>query len=249
MLAADNTHRVRERLVVGAALALVCALAWWLTVMHAHGMHASSPHTGRIAGIFVMWLVMMVAMMLPAVFPMVDVFTAVSRQRHRGSAAYARTTLFVGGYLIAWSGYSAVATAVHWALERSGLIDTMMRSTSDLLAGGLFLAAGLYQWTPLKQVCLARCRSPIGFMLTEWRDGPLGALVMGTRHGTYCVGCCAVLMTLLFAVAVMNVLWVAALTAVVMVEKLLPGEKFWRHAIGAALTLTGATLVLRALLA
>ena len=86
-------------------------------------------------------------------------------------------------------------------------------------------------------------------MLTEWRDGPLGALVMGTRHGAYCVGCCAVLMTLLFAVAVMNVLWVAALTAVVMVEKLLPGEKFWRHAIGAALTLTGVTLLLRAPLA
>ena len=248
---AVDTDRLRERLVVGASLAAVCALAWWLTVWHAHAMHTAAPpsHAGRIAGMFLMWLIMMVAMMLPAVFPMVDVFAAISRQRQQGNAAYARTSFFVAGYLMAWSGFSALATAAHWGLEHSGLLDAMMRSTSDMLTAGLFLVAGLYQWTPLKQVCLARCRSPIGFMLTEWRDGPAGALIMGMRHGAFCVGCCAVLMMLLFAVAVMSVLWLAALTAIVMVEKLLPGERFWRHAIGAALTLAGAAWLVRALLA
>ena len=244
MLAAGNTRRVRERLVVGVALVVVCALAWWLTLIHAHGMHASSPHTGRVAGIFVMWLVMMAAMMLPAVLPMVDVFAAVSRQRHHGSRAYARTTLFVGGYLIAWSGYSAVATAAHWLLERSGLLDTMMRSTSDLLAGGLFLAAGLYQWTPLKQACLRRCRSPLEFVLTHWRKGAAGAFIMGTRHGLYCVGCCWMLMLLLFVGGVMNIAWIAGLAAFVLLEKLAPAGGWVSRAAGAGLVLWGvATLV------
>jgi predicted metal-binding membrane protein len=114
----------------------------------------------------------------------------------------------------------------------------MLASTSPLMSGVLFLAAGLYQWTPLKELCLTRCRSPAGFVLTEWRDGRLGAIVMGLRHGAFCVGCCAALMALLFAVSVMNVLWLAALTVLVMAEKLLPGGKWLRHTIGAGLTLT-----------
>lgn len=251
-MSAASAIRVRDRIVAGGGLAAACTLAWWITAWHAHAMHTVAPsvwHAGWIAGMFLMWLIMMVAMMLPAVFPMVDMFATLSRQRHNGRAPYATTAVFVAGYLIAWSGFSALATAAHWALERAGLIDAMMNSTSDVLTATLLLAAGLYQWTPLKQVCLARCRSPIGFMLTEWRDGARGALVMGIRHGVFCVGCCAVLMTLLFAVAVMNLLWLATLTAVVMVEKLLPGEEFWRQAIGVTLTLAGAFWMLRALLA
>jgi len=251
---------IRERIVLGASLAMVCALAWGFTAWHAHatnhvmdameGMEGPVAwEAGRTAAMFLMWLVMMVAMMLPAVFPMVDAFAAISRQRREHKAPYVATAFFVGGYLLAWSGYSALATAAHWGLERSGLIDTMMRSTSGMLAGALFLAAGLYQWTPLKRVCLSRCRSPIGFMLTEWRDGRTGAIVMGLRQGAFCVGCCAVLMSLLFAVAVMNVLWVAALTVLVMIEKLLPCERFWRHAIGASLTLAGVAWMVRTLLA
>ena len=240
--------RLRERLVVGVSLALVCALAWWLTLGHARAMHAAGPMMGA-AGIFLMWLTMMAAMMLPAVFPMVDVFAAVSRQRLERNAAYIGTALFVSGYLLAWSGFSALATVAHWGLADSGLIDSMMRSTSDVLTGALFLAAGLYQWTPLKQVCLARCRSPIGFMLTEWREGRRGAVIMGMRHGMFCLGCCAVLMTLLFAVSVMSVLWVATLTVLVMVEKLLPGEKFWRPAIGVGLVVAGAIWMVHAVLA
>ena len=119
----------------------------------------------------------------------------------------------------------------------------MGESVSRTLSGALFLAAGVYQWTPLKDVCLSRCRSPEGFVLTEWRDGHAGAVVMGLRHGLFCVGCCWALMLLLFAVAVMNLLWVAALTALVMAEKLLPGGRILRHVIGAGLVVAGLTLL------
>ncbi len=243
---------MRDRIVLAAGLALVCSLAWAFTILEAQGMEPSAPapwNVGQFAAVFVMWIVMMGAMMLPAVAPMVDAFATINRRRRERDAPFVATTFFTSGYLLAWSGYSALATAAHWGLERVGLLDTLMQSTSLGLSGGLFLAAGLYQWTPLKEVCLTRCRSPAGFVLTEWRDGGAGAIVMGLRHGGYCIGCCAALMALLFAVAVMSLAWVAALTVVVLIEKLLPGAAFWRHAIGAALTVTGLVLIIRALFA
>lgn len=239
----------RDRIVLATGLAFVCALAWLFTVLAAEGMEASASQPwslGQFAAVFLMWVIMMGAMMLPAVAPMVDSFITINRRRRERDAPYVATIYFLAGYLFAWAGYSAIATLAHWGLERAGLLDTMMQSSSLWLSGGLFLAAGLYQWTPLKEVCLTRCRSPIGFVLTEWRDGPLGAIVMGLRHGGYCIGCCAALMALLFAVAVMSLPWVAALTVLVMIEKLLPGEAFWRHAIGATLTAIGIVLIGRA---
>ena len=211
-------------------------------------MPPEPPSVARFAGLFAMWLAMMSAMMLPTIFPMVGAFAAINRVRRSRDAPYVATAFFVLGYLIAWSGYSALAVAVQWGLESAGLLDGMMESTTRTLGGVLFLLAGLYQWTPLKEVCLARCRSPVGFVLTEWRDGPLGALVMGLRHGMFCIGCCGALMLLLFAVAVMNLLWVAALTVLVMAEKLLPGGRWLRHVIGAGLTLAGLVLLGGALL-
>jgi predicted metal-binding membrane protein len=242
--------QTRDRIVLAAGLGLVCLLAWGITIMGAKGMAAMPSHAwsaGQFVAVFLMWVIMMGAMMLPAVAPMVDSFMTINRRRRERDAPYVATMYFVGGYLVAWAGYSAVATSAHWALERAGLLDTMMQSSSLWLSGALFLAAGLYQWTPLKEVCLTRCRSPVGFILSEWRDGALGAIVMGLRHGGYCIGCCAALMALLFAVAVMSLPWVAALTVLVMIEKLLPGGAFWRHAIGVGLTVTGIVLVGRAL--
>lgn len=242
----------RDRVVMAAGLALACVLAWAFTILEAQGMEPAAPapwSIGQSAAVFVMWIVMMGAMMLPAVAPMIDAFATINRRRRERDAPFVATTFFTCGYLLAWSGYSALATAAHWGLERAGLLDTLMQSTSLGLSGGLFLAAGLYQWTPLKEVCLTRCRSPVGFVLTEWRDGSVGAIVMGLRHGGYCIGCCAALMALLFAVAVMSLTWVAALTVLVMIEKLLPGAAFWRHAIGAALTVIGIVLISRAFLA
>ena len=139
-----------------------------------------------------------------------------------------------------WSGFSLIATVLQYLLQKAELLTTMMQSASHVFSAALFFAAGLYQFSPLKERCLAYCRSPDGFILSEWRDGALGAAVMGFRHGLFCMGCCAALMVLLFAVAVMDLRWVAALTVLVTAEKLLPGAKFWRLAIGAALIAAGA---------
>jgi predicted metal-binding membrane protein len=137
-----------------------------------------------------------------------------------------------------------LATAAQWLLERIGLLSLMMQSASWYLSAVLFLAAGLYQFSPLKEMCLAYCRSPDAFILSEWRDGPLGATVMGLRHGLFCMGCCAPLMALLFAIAVMDLRWVAALTIMVTGEKLLPGAKLWRFGIGFGLVAVGLTCAL-----
>jgi predicted metal-binding membrane protein len=197
----------------------------------------------RFAGMFAMWVAMMSAMMLPGTFPMIRAFATINRKRREREAPYVATAVFVCGYLAAWTAFSVVAVLMQWGLERAGLLDSMMASSSRQFSAILFIAAGAYQWTPLKDACLSRCRSPAGFILSEWRDGQLGALVMGLRHGLFCVGCCAALMLLLFAVAVMSWLWVAALTTLVMAEKLLPGGRLLRHAIGAGLTATGAFLL------
>lgn len=191
-----------------------------------------------------MWVAMMAAMMLPATWPMVRAFVTINRRRRERQAPYVPTVWFVLGYLVAWSIYSVAAVAVQWGLQHAGLLNAMGESVSRTLSGVLFLAAGAYQWTPLKDACLSRCRSPEGFVLTEWRDGHAGAVVMGLRHGLFCVGCCGALMLLLFAVAVMNLLWVAVLTALVMAEKLLPGGRILRHAIGGALVAAGSWFLL-----
>jgi predicted metal-binding membrane protein len=149
------------------------------------------------------------------------------------------TAAFLAGYLLVWSGFSALATLLQYLLQKAELLTTMMQSASYAFSAALFVAAGLYQFSPLKERCLAYCRSPDGFILSEWRDGALGAAVMGLRHGLFCMGCCAALMVLLFAVAVMDLRWVAALTVLVTAEKLLPGAKFWRVGIGVALLAAG----------
>ena len=149
------------------------------------------------------------------------------------------TAVFLLGYLIAWAGFSVIATALQWLLQTTGLLTTMMQSASHYWSAALFLAAGLYQFSPLKERCLAYCRTPDSFILSEWRDGALGAVIMGLRHGLFCMGCCAALMVLLFAVAVMDLRWVAALTVLVTAEKLLPGARFWRIGIGIGLIAAG----------
>jgi predicted metal-binding membrane protein len=187
-----------------------------------------------------MWSAMMAAMMLPGAAPMITAFATINRRRRARAAPHVPTAIFLAGYLAAWAGFSMLATALQWLLQSTDLLTTMMQSASYAWSAALFTAAGLYQFSPLKERCLAHCRSPDGFILSEWRDGALGAAIMGMRHGLFCMGCCAALMVLLFAVAVMDLRWVAALTVLVTAEKLLPGAKFWRVAIGAALLAAGA---------
>jgi len=168
--------------------------------------------------VFVMWAAMMMAMMLPAAAPMVLTFTHLCRRKRQTR----RVWVFVAAYLTIWTAFSAAATALHWALQVSDQITPMMASRSVWLTGILLVVAGTVQFTPLKEVCLRHCRTPMGFLLTEWRDGAAGAWRMGYRHGIFCLGCCWALMGLLFVAGVMNLAWVAALTAAVVIEKLHP---------------------------
>ena len=181
-----------------------------------------------------MWWVMMVGMMLPSVAPMILTFASINRNRRNRGEPYAPAALFTAGYLLAWGGFSVAATLAQWALERAALLSPMdMTTDSRLLGGVLFLAAGLYQFTPVKLACLRVCRSPIDFVVNHWRDGLVGALRMGLTHGLYCLGCCWILMLLLFVGGVMNLLWVAALGGAVLAEKLTPGP--WIGRIGGGL--------------
>ena len=235
-----------DRWLIGLGLVTVCGLAWavlaWQAsaMMDMSAMGQSMQSTGMwsladIGAIYLMWVVMMAAMMVPATSPMITVFATINRRRRSAGSAHVNTAVFLLGYLLAWSLFSVAATGTHWALEAAGWLTPMMESSSPALSAALFAAAGLYQWTPLKDMCLNRCRTPVGFVLTEWRDGAFGAVVMGLRHGLFCIGCCAALMRLLFAVAVMDLRWVAAVAVLVTVEKLLPWPRLWRHLIGVGL--------------
>jgi predicted metal-binding membrane protein len=173
--------------------------------------------------VFLMWAVMMVAMMVPAASPVVLLFAEINRRRNEQQGAFVSTAHFLLGYLTAWTGFSVLATLAQWGLLTADLLSPMMESTSKVLGAGLLLIAGLFQFSPLKHACLAHCRSPMGFLATEWRRGPWGAFMMGLKHGGYCLGCCWALMALLFAFGVMNLLWVAGLSAFVLLEKIIRG--------------------------
>ena len=167
--------------------------------------------------VFTMWAVMMAAMMLPSAAPMILCFAALSERRSEGG----RTLLFVAAYLALWTAFSGAATATQWALQSMGWVSPMIVSKSSVLSGALLLIAGLFQFSGLKHACLRACRSPLGFLMSDWRDG-WGAWRMGMRHGVYCLGCCWSLMALLFVGGVMNLLWIAALAGLVAIEKLAP---------------------------
>ncbi len=174
--------------------------------------------------VFFMWAVMMVAMMVPSITPMVLVFSGLNRQRRRLKQTHVSTAVFVAGYLVAWVAFSALATLLQWPLHAHSLLTPMMNNDSRILAGSVLLIAGIYQWTPWKDACLRQCRTPLSFLMTEWRSGVFGALFMGVRHGIYCVGCCWALMLVLFAVGVMNLLWILLIAGFVLAEKLVPAK-------------------------
>lgn len=241
----------RHRTVTIGSLATLALIAWaWIASgagmgMAAHGMagHAMAMDwtASRVALTLAMWWVMMIAMMIPAAAPVVLLY---------GRAALAhdiepRSGPFVLGYLLAWLGFSILAVALQAALERSGLLASMeMAVTSRWLAGGALVAAGAYQLSPAKEACLAHCRNPADFLWRHFRPGAAGAMRMGLIHGAYCVGCCWMLMVLLFVVGVMNLAWIALLTLMVAGEKLLPRGPLLARIGGALLILWGATILL-----
>jgi predicted metal-binding membrane protein len=231
--------------IVGVTLlawAYLVYQAWAMDHMDLVGMAMPGIHAWGmwdLALVFTMWAVMMVGMMVPSVSPVLLLFARIQQQRRAQGQTYVASWLFLLGYLIAWTGFSLAATLAQWGLHAATLISPAMVGTSPLLGGAVLIAAGIYQWTPAKHACLARCRSPLGFLLNDWRDGNAGALTMGLRHGLYCTGCCWLLMLVLFVVGVMNLLWIALLTVFVLLEKTLPRGIWISRASGAALIAWG----------
>jgi predicted metal-binding membrane protein len=175
---------------------------------------------GDLFLVFLMWAIMMVAMMVPTASPVILLFAEINRRLSERQGTLLSTGQFLLGYLTAWTGFSVLATLAQWGLLTAALVSPMMESTNKALGGGLLFAAGLFQFSRLKYSCLSHCRSPMGFLATEWRDGPGGAFRMGLKHGGYCLGCCWALMALLFTFGVMNLLWVACISGFVLLEKI-----------------------------
>jgi predicted metal-binding membrane protein len=242
-----------DQLIVAAVLAAAAGLCWWW--LFRAGAAPMPAMGGSMAGMaaapavwtpayllsaFTMWALMMVAMMLPSAAPMILLYARFARGAGRG--AYAGTTLFVFTYLAIWAGFSALAVFAQALLVASGLVSDMGLAVGPrTVAGALLVLAGAWQLSPLKDSCLETCRSPLSFMLRLWRPGPAAALRLGAAHGLYCLGCCWALMLLLFVGGVMNLVWIAALAALVMAEKLAPLPL--RKPIAALLILAGLAMV------
>jgi predicted metal-binding membrane protein len=247
----------RDRAIVGGALAAIVGLSWAWMLLHAHGMPGMTEMAGMAtaaapahwsapaltAGI-VMWWVMMAGMMLPSAAPMILTFATVNRRRRERGNPFVPTAVFAAGYLVAWGGFSIVATLAQAGLQQAALLSPSLATTTPVLGGLLFLAAGAYQFSSLKHACLRHCRTPIDFVLNRWRDGAAGALMMGVEHGLYCLGCCWVVMALLFVGGAMNLLWAAALTVLVLVEKIAPGGGVVARLAGGLMIGFGAFLLL-----
>jgi len=237
----------RERLLLLAALGTLAALAWAYLMHHGASMSSMEMHARDgldFTMIAVMWIVMMLAMMLPSVAPTVLVHAAVSQRLANVRERHWRSAAFVGGYALSWSSFSLIAAALQVWLERLALLSPALVDASPMLGGLVVAAAGVYQITPAKEVCLRHCRTPLQFVAEHWRPGVIGALRMGAWHGLYCIGCCGALMALLFVVGVMNLAWVAAIALFVLLEKVaFPGTRAGRVLSGILLVAAGLILM------
>jgi len=247
-----------DRVFISTCLAVITIIAWLYLLHLDRQMSSSVEHDRMMAEMgmtmnaawtaadvwftFAMWAVMMVAMMAGAAAPVFLLFAAM--QKGRAATGWRPTALLFGlGYVAIWVAFSAAAALAQWALHQMALLSPAMAASSPYLAGSILLVAGAYQLSPWKGACLTQCRSPLGFVMANWRDGRLGALRMGVRHGIYCLGCCWALMGLLFVVGVMNLVWVAALTGLVLLEKIGPAGIIVARVTGAAMLIGGLILI------
>jgi len=251
----------RDRLLMALGLAATIVLAWAYLLRAAAGMHAMASEAEMHAamgmtdmrawgladwfGLFMMWAIMMIAMMLPSAAPVILLVLGVYRRRVDPQARFAAAA-FVAGYLVAWTMFSVAASAAQVGLHRATLLAPDMRLSSSVLSGVLLILVGVYQWLPIKNTCLTHCQSPLAFLTQYWREGTTGGLTLGLRHGTFCVGCCWLLMLVLFVVGVMNLLWVAVLAAFVLIEKLWRRGALFTRAVGVAAVAWGIFLLTNA---
>ena len=236
-----TTLTSKDGLAVLVSLTLICGLAWVYLIKMAWGMQhmdvganmAIMPRMVSwrpidLALVFAMWAIMMVAMMLPSATPMILLFAALSRQLGQPRTAM-KVAAFVSAYAAIWAVFSLLATLLQWGLLEARLVSPMMDAGSPILGGALLVAAGVFQFTPQKEACLSKCRAPLAFITVHWRSGARGAFVMGAQHGLFCLGCCWLLMLLLFVLGVMNLVWVALLSAFVLLEKTLPNADWFKR--------------------
>jgi predicted metal-binding membrane protein len=231
---------VRARLVLVAALFALAAAGWWWTADRMRGMD-EGPWTGlgTVGWFLGIWVVMMAAMMFPSVAPTIALYSRMTRQRSPLSPL-----LFAGGYLVTWAGAGLVAFALGGVLGRMPGDLLAWDRAGRWIAGGTLVVAAVYELTPLKDVCLGKCRSPLGLLLGSWRDGRRGAFRMGARNGAWCVGCCWALMASLFALGVMSVVWMAFVAALIALEKTLPWRRAATYGTAVVLLVLGVMLFL-----
>lgn len=250
-----SLHRHDRPIIVALLLGMVLIAGSYLLF----GMETPMPSTSGMAGMampmavpwtagyfalmLAMWAAMMTVMMLPSAVRMLLFYDSIAQKRGARATAVAPTMVFGFGYLAVWLGFSIGAVLLQYALDSASLLSPAMQTTSMALAGAMLVAAGIYQWTPLKQACLRQCRSPLDFVLAHWRNGKAGAFAMGLRHGLFCLGCCWVLMLLLFVGGVMNFAWIAGIALFVLVEKLAPAGHWIGKAAGVALFAWGAMIL------
>ncbi|HSG17448.1 MAG TPA: DUF2182 domain-containing protein [Anaerolineae bacterium] len=246
----------RDRLIVLTGLAAVILAAMIYTVNMAGQLnkpmdvammtagHSAMPGVHGFWVLFAMWTIMQVAMMSPTTVPMILMHGKIERHRQPHSFPYFRTILFFLGYIFLWVLFSLVFALLQMGLLSAELLSPMMATNTPWLTGGILIAAGLFQFSHLKQACLKQCRSPVTYLMTEWRNGRSGAMLMGLKHGLHCVGCCWIIMALLFAAGVMNLFWMAAITAFVLIEKLAArGDQFGR-VVGVGLIAWGILVII-----
>lgn len=244
----------RDLISIVGSLAAITGLCWWYLIDLAGTMGAMEMSQiplgvrrwdlSYFLMMFLMWAVMMVGMMLPSATPTVLIYAAIVRKARRDGNPVAPTSAFVVGYLLMWIGFSVAATIAQWQLDEAALLSPAMASGSASFGAALLIAAGVYQWLPIKNVCLERCRNPVQFIADNWHSGIRGALLLGLRHGVYCVGCCWVLMGLLFFGGVMNLLWIAIITAFVLLEKGLDFGRFTSRGAGLVMLVLGGWMLL-----
>lgn len=245
---------LKDRIVILSIIGIVTLLCWTYLIDMAIGMDKmmAAGHMMKIpvwtgayfTAMLLMWVVMMIGMMAPTAIPMVLVYAAVSRKAARQGSTLAPTSIFVSGYIVMWVVFSVVATLAQWGLDEAALLSPMMVSNSPWFGAMLLIAAGVFQFTPFKNACLRHCRAPAYFISEHWKPGNLGALRMGAEHGVYCIGCCWILMGLLFFGGVMSLLWIAGITLFVLLEKVVPLGDLGGRIGGGAMILTGVTMLI-----
>jgi predicted metal-binding membrane protein len=231
---------VRTRWLLVALLFALALAGWWWTADQMRGMD-NGPWTdlGAFGWFITVWVVMMAAMMFPSVAPTVALYSRMTKQRSPLSPWF-----FTMGYLVAWAGAGLLVFALRGGIDAMDGDLLRWDHTGRWIAGATLLVAAIYQFTPLKDVCLGKCRSPLGFLLGSWRDGPAGALRMGTEHGAWCVGCCWALMAALLALGIMSVAWMALVAALIALEKTLPWQRTATRGTAAILLALGVLVLI-----